>query len=88
MEPQGRSDWPQIASRSLERGRRAWEPQPTRAGLVLCLSVVRSSPYAANVADDTRTETGAEDSPPPVYLSNCDPGDESDEPAEQAPLAA
>jgi hypothetical protein len=41
------------------------------------------------VADDTRTEADADESPPPVYLSNCDPGDEDDETAaEQAPLAA
>jgi hypothetical protein len=40
------------------------------------------------VADDTHTEAAADDPPAPVYLSNCDPGDESDEPSEQAPLAA
>ena len=59
------------------------------ASFSFALSVVRRGTYAPNVADDTRTEAAADDSPPPTYLSNCDPGDESDEPAaEQAPLAA
>lgn len=40
------------------------------------------------MADDTRTEAEAEESPPPVYLSNCDPGDESDGPSAEQPLAA
>jgi hypothetical protein len=47
------------------------------------------TPTLPNVADDTHTEGVADEAPPPVYLSNCDPGDECDErPAEQPPLAA
>ena len=36
--------------------------------------------------DETAVDAGAEETP--VYLSNCDPGDEIAEPAETSPLAA
>ena len=38
--------------------------------------------------DETTIDPGATDEEAPLYLSNCDPGDEVAEPAETPPLAA
>jgi len=52
--------------------------------------VVRRPAYARDVRDETISEATLERLPDPPYLSDCDPGDESDPvaEAEQPPLAA